>query len=184
MEDADRVRTGVAAASAVGAIKEPFGLESLFGPVRQQVDSYGQRTKQEALRSFVLSCGAMVVGFGWLLIWGIVAVQAHKSDVRWMEGIVAAFGAGLSAYIARTFLSLHSTSLAERRYYHRQLLAMDLLLQAERLANVTLEKKGELYAEIVQALIRGAERILPDTPGREPSARQKSGGELSAGNAP
>jgi len=159
--DAGRAEADASVEQAFDALGDQTDLAGLLRLVRAEVSKYNVETRQQAHQSFFASQVAIAVGFLWLLGWGAVAVFWKSDAARLAAGGLAAAGGAISAFINHTYMSLHKTSLQQQSYYYGQPVMTYLLLQAERLANVTPSTKEQLYGEIVRMLIRSAERMVP-----------------------
>ncbi len=138
-------------------------MVSLLDRVGREVSKYNLQTQARASQSFFTSQLAMFVGFMWLLGWGLLAVLLPDREVRLASLALATVGSAVSAFINRTYVSAHRTSLSQLNYYYRQPAMTYLLLQAERVAQRVSgagpDGKDDLCAEIVRLLMRVAERM-------------------------
>lgn len=125
----------------------------------EQIEQYQHATRARASWSFNLAMVAMFAGFAFVLWGGTVLVQAGEATVLAAGTILAAVGGAVSAFLAKTFLSVHRLSLLQLNRYFQQPVINEHILMAQRLAEdcgdpETRRKAYEKIIEQVSALVR------------------------------
>jgi hypothetical protein len=112
-----------------------LALGSLFKLYSKQIERYQDETRSRASWSFYAALIAMFSGFGFVL-WG---GQYGLTDAKWdhiaVGSFIATIGGSISAYITKSFLSVHKLSLQQLNRYFEQPVINDHILMAQRLAD-------------------------------------------------
>jgi hypothetical protein len=159
-------------------------LADLFNLCSAQIKKYEYQTQSRAYWSFICAVVAMSAGIA-LLCWGAVdlfqgATETARTTGHIVSGsIISTVGGAMSAYITKTFLDVHRTSLLQLNHYFKQPVLNSHILSAQRLAD-RLEDgavKKEMYRELIKQVIAliAAEQIESGTPNphdREPAPRR------------
>ncbi|MEC4019381.1 hypothetical protein [Streptomyces sp. H27-D2] len=141
-----------------GAESPGRSLAMLWELTHARLDSYHRIAQGQATRSFRNAQGAMVLGFALLVGFAGVAVVASTTAGAVVAGGLGAVSAGLSGFVARTFVRSQETAAGHLRAYFDQPLEFSRYLAAERLAataELSAEQRAEIVTAMVQAIIAG-----------------------------
>lgn len=150
-ERTDQLRAARDAALPVGEAK----LARLLSANRDLLDEYQRPVRRQARTSYTFAQIAIFVGL--LLLIGGVVITLLASDSSAKLGVagVAAVGAAVSGYVARTYLRVYERAQDQLNFYFREPLISSYLLTAERLAEkLTGNLKDEVHAEMVREMVR------------------------------
>ena len=136
---------------------ERLALAALWTVTHERLDLYHRIATGQARRSFITAQFAMITGFGLLIVFAIVAVQAHTAAAAIAASGLGAVSAAFAGYIGRTFVQSQQSAAAHLRAYFDQPLEFSRYLAAERLlaaSDVGAGERGAIVHELVQAIIR------------------------------
>lgn len=127
----------------------------------EQIEQYQHATRARASWSFNLAMVAMLAGLSFVLWGGTVLMQAKDAPLLAAGTILAAVGGAVSAFLAKTFLSVHRLSLLQLNRYFQQPVINEHILMVQRLAEDcgdpdTRRKAYEKIIEQVSSLVRPA----------------------------
>lgn len=138
---------------------ETLQLPDLFAACSYQIEVYESQTRNRANWSFSFAVVAMLAGI-LLLCWGafvlfqVAGGKAIATHHIISGSIISTVGCAMSAYITKTFLDVHRTSLLQLNHYFKQPVLTSHILTAERLANQLDDKvKEEMYRDLIQEVV-------------------------------
>lgn len=149
---------GESTASSVRALIEEakvnLEIGTLFNLYNKQIEGYQEETRSRARASFLFAIMAMISGFVFLLWGGAILLAANDAIVLAAGGLVASIGGGVSAFIANTFLSVHTTSLTQLNHYFRQPVINEYILMAQRLADGSgdAQTRNRSYEKLIDSI--------------------------------
>ncbi|WP_234365720.1 hypothetical protein [Streptomyces sp. RTd22] len=100
----------------------------------------------------------MLTGFGLLVIFVVIALNASTTAGSVVAGGLGAVSAGLAGYVSRTFVKSQEVASSHLRAYFDQPLEFSRYLAAERLvadAELSQEQRAEILTTLVQAIVTG-----------------------------
>lgn len=133
-------------------------LGNLFNLYNKQIERYQDETRSRASWSFYIALISMFFGFAFIF-WGGQHILTQTSWDHLAAGsAIAAIGGSISAYITKTFLSVHRLSIQQLNRYFDQPVINDHILMAQRLADnlpdaPTRQKAYEAIISSVTTLI-------------------------------
>ncbi len=154
---------------------ERLALPELWEVTHSRLDLYHDIALGQARRSFRNAQMAMVLGFGLLVVFVLVALRASTTAGAIVAGGLGAVSAGLAGYVSRTFVKSQETAASHLRAYFEQPLEFSRFLAAERIARdsgLDDDQRAEVLASLVTAMVTG------------PVAPPSGAGEPPAGSAP
>jgi hypothetical protein len=165
---------------AVDAIANVFtgtwnlGLPELWKVTHARLSLFHRIGESQARQSFRNAQLAMGAGFLLLVVFVVTAVLARSTAGSIAAGGLGAVAAGLSAYIAKTFVkSQEMTTEALQRYYDEPL-ALSRYLAAERLvmgSGLSESQRAELLHALVHSMVTGSPPTrMPPQRSSEPTA--------------
>lgn len=143
-----------------------LALSELWAVTHSRLDLYHEIATTQASRSFRNAQAAMVLGFGLLVIFVIVALQASTTAGAVVAGGLGAVAAALAGYVSRTFVRSQEAAASHLRAYFDQPLEFSRYLAAERLvadSNLSDEQRAEVVTELAKAMIAGPSAPVGDT---------------------
>lgn len=134
----------------------------LFDVYSKQIEKYQTETQARAGWSFIFSIVSMLSALGFIVWGGVKSVDSGGWETRVLGATLSAVGAGLSAFISKTFLDVHRLSLVQLNRYFRQPVLNSHILTAQRLADQlsdasAKESAYKLIIERIVALVREEE---------------------------
>ncbi|MBV8214685.1 MAG: hypothetical protein JOZ08_15870 [Verrucomicrobia bacterium] len=134
-------------------------LVDLFNLCDAKIRKYEFQTRSRANWSFVWAVLAMPAGIG-LLCWGAIVLFQAAHDAADTHGIISGsiistVGGAMSAYITKTFLDIHRTSLLQLNHYFKQPVLNSHILSAQRLADHLQDDslKKQMYQDLIQQVL-------------------------------
>jgi TRADD-N domain-containing protein len=169
--------------------KEPLpllGLSNLFELYSTQIDKYQAQTQGRATLSFLCAVVSMVAGIS-LLVWGGFAIVQHgvdKEETFWNShilsgSIISVIGGAMSAFITKTFLDVHRTSLLQLNHYFKQPVLNSHILSAQRLSDSVPDM--ELRLKLYQTLIEQVIALIPAEQAQAVDLSFRQGSDLDRG---
>ncbi|MEU4417364.1 TRADD-N-associated membrane domain-containing protein [Nocardia salmonicida] len=166
---------------AIAKVTDPFDLMQLMEVNRRQMEVYDDQARNQSSTSHWTALGAMVAGLS-IVGFGIgVAANADSDATKFATAIIAAVGTTVGGYIAKTFITLNSSTQEQVRYYFEQPLVASYLITAERfIARMPEEDRPEQYRRLVQAAmdqaaaVKGAKQTPVTKPPRRMAARRSA----------
>lgn len=161
---------------AEGELERESGLSlpTLWRVTNTQLEYYHQIVTSQARRSFRNAQGAMVVGFGPLVVLAIVAIGAHTVTSSIIAGSLGIASAAFSAFLSRTFIRSQEGAASQLRTYFDQPLELSRYLAAERLLgemnSISSEEKGKVAVELVRAIALPESAFSASVSNSEPAA--------------
>lgn len=144
-----------------GSVRQGRGrltLSELWTVTHRRLDLYHEIALGQASRSFRNAQIAMVLGFGLLVAFLLIALQAGTTAGSVVAGGLGAVAAGLAGYVSRTFVRSQEAAAGHLRAYFDQPLEFSRYLAAERLvadSNLSDEQRAEVVTALAQAIIAG-----------------------------
>lgn len=139
--------------------RNSLALPELWGVTHARLGQYHVTAVSQARQAFRNAQWAMGAGFVLLLIFVITAVAARSTAGSIAAGGLGAVAAGLSGYIAKTFVrSQEMTTQALQRYFDEPL-ALSRYLAAERIAlgaGLSDLQRSDLFHALVYSMVTGA----------------------------
>jgi hypothetical protein len=141
-----------------------LALASLFDVYSKQIDKYQAQTQSRATWSFLCAVVSMIAGIVFLICggWEIMrlvdkapdgtgAIQGHVLP----GSIISVMGGAMTAFITKTFLDIHRTSLVQLNHYFKQPVLSSHILSAQRLADLMAKDnlKERMYEELIRQVI-------------------------------
>lgn len=127
---------------------------SLWGITQERITLYHGIATRQASRSFMSTQLATVAGFVLIVVFGVVAAQATTPTAAIAAGAVGVVGAGLSAYISKTFMKSQSDASVQLQSFFMQPVEFTRLLAAERLLeNLDPAEKSAAVQQIITAMM-------------------------------
>lgn len=134
-------------------------LSELWKITNKRLRGYRNRTDQQAEQSFRNAQWAIIGDF--LIIVstaGIAAWKTLSTPSSIVVGVIGTVGAGLAAYVGKTFLRLQETTAKHLRSYFGQPQETFRFLIAQRLiAELKEDQRPEAVAQLIQAIARAGE---------------------------
>jgi hypothetical protein len=143
-----------------GGIAPALQLADLFNLCSAQIKKYEYQTQSPAYWSFFFAVVAMIAGIA-LLCCGAAVLFLAAADKTFTPhhiisgSIISTVGGAMSAYITKTFLDVHRTSLLELNHYFKQPVINSHILSAQRLADLVTDGKvrEEMYRDLIEQVI-------------------------------
>jgi hypothetical protein len=141
-----------------------LALASLFDVYSKQIDKYQAQTQSRATWSFLCAVVSMIAGIvflicsGWAIMHlgdkdpgGTSAIQQHVLP----GSIISVIGGAMTAFITKTFLDIHRTSLVQLNHYFKQPVLSSHMLSAQRLADLLVRRdlRETMYEELIRQVI-------------------------------
>ncbi|MFJ6416475.1 hypothetical protein [Paeniglutamicibacter sp. NPDC091659] len=120
-------------------VEDAPSFAQLWAVTQQRIDVYHGIATNQSKKSFMSAQVAMTIGFLIVVGFGVLAANASTISGAISAGAVGAVGAGLSAYIAATFIKSQSESSQQLREFFLQPVEFARMLSVERL----IESLGE-----------------------------------------
>jgi hypothetical protein len=134
--------------------REALIIGNLFNLYNEQIGRYQDETRSRASWSFYIALIAMFFGFGFVF-WGGQHILTQSSWDHLVAGsAIAGIGGSISAFITKTFLSVHKLSLQQLNRYFDQPVINDHILMAQRLADglSNAESRQKAYENIIASV--------------------------------
>ncbi|MEV5770110.1 hypothetical protein AB0L49_02400 [Streptomyces antimycoticus] len=135
-----------------------LSLPELWAVTHTRLELYHDIATGQARRSFRNAQAAMLVGFGLLVIFVAIALNASTTAGSVVAGGLGAVSAALAGYVSRTFVKSQEVASSHLRAYFDQPLEFSRYLAAERLigdAELSQEQRAEILTTLVQAIVAG-----------------------------
>jgi hypothetical protein len=142
------------------------GSSALFDLHSKELVAYQIDTQQRAGWSFIFAIIAMVFGLAFLVSGYGRIIDGQTWEKASVAAVFAALGAALSAFITKTFIDVHRTSLNQMNRYFRQPAIAMHVLTAQRLADAAGDEKLKLraYRAIIARIINLISEDSKDLP--------------------
>ncbi|MGW3572449.1 TRADD-N-associated membrane domain-containing protein [Streptomyces sp. NPDC000941] len=151
-----------------------FTLAELWTVTHTRLELYHDIATGQARSSFRNAQAAMLVGFGLLIAFVAIALNASTTAGSIVAGGLGAVSAALAGYVSRTFVKSQEVASSHLRAYFDQPLEFSRYLAAERLiaeAELSQEQRAEVLTTLVQAIVTG-----PTAPAQaNPNGQQQAG---------
>jgi hypothetical protein len=138
---------------AVGPEGDPLELKALWVENRTRIEGYHSLVTSYASSTRRLTRTALAVGFGFLLVAGLLSLFASTPTAAVATSVVAVSGAGLAAFISSAVLRNADTSAREVQAFFSHPLNLEKYLTAERMLS---DLKEPALSEARLSLIRAA----------------------------
>ncbi|MEU5929315.1 hypothetical protein ABZ817_38320 [Streptomyces antimycoticus] len=135
-----------------------LNLPELWAVTHARLELYHDIATGQARRSFRNAQLAMLVGFGLLVGFVAIALNASTTAGSVVAGGLGAVSAALAGYVSRTFVKSQEVASSHLRAYFDQPLEFSRYLAAERLvanAELSQEQRAEIVTTLVQAIVTG-----------------------------
>jgi hypothetical protein len=144
-------------------------LTRLLTANRELLDEYQKPVRRQARTSYLAAQIATFVGLGILVAGTTIILALGESSARLGVGALAAVGAALSGFIARTFLRVYERAQDQLNFYFREPLVTSYLLTAERIAGkLEGELRQQALADMVSEIVRAVRgNLSPSAAGDE-----------------
>jgi len=150
----EAVRSDVMQAEEDAIVDGEVDFVRLWRATQRRIDLYHEIATRQAKDSFRYGQGAAGVGFGVIVIAGIIALFARTSAASVAAAITGVAGGGLGAYIGATFMRSQDVASAQLRDYFRQPLELSKFLAAERLVrSLDAGDRPAAVARIVDGIV-------------------------------
>jgi hypothetical protein len=167
-----------------------LNVASLFDLYSKQIDKYQAQTQSRATMSFLCAVASKVAGIA-LLIWGGWAI-VHPLNNQTGDGtlvdshllpgsVISVIGGAMSAFITKTFLDIHRTSLLQLNHYFKRPVLNSHILSVQRLSELiwSQDVKEKVYQDLIKEVI--ALIALEQAQPVDLSSRIKTGGRSDPG---
>lgn len=126
----------------------------LWNVNQKRLDYYHEIATAQARQSFRNAQYAMIVGFAVIVVAAVAIVRAQNSTGAAIAGALGAVGAGLAAYVGRTFVKAQEESANHLRSYFAQPLELSRYLIAERLLDkASIDSRDAAAKEVALAIL-------------------------------
>jgi hypothetical protein len=133
------------------AAGHPIDFPTIWAANQKRLDYYHLIATSQSRNSFRNGQLASVLGFGMVIVLGIIAARTENTTGAIAAGSVGIAGAAFSAYIGATFMKAQSEASAQLREYFLQPVEAARLLSAERLLEGL---EGDNRAQAVNLIIQ------------------------------
>lgn len=132
-----------------------LSLGALADLYSKQIESYQTQTRNRANLSFYYALIAMLAGLVFVAWGGLYLLTSSTLNSVAAGTSLAAIGGVVSAYLTRTFLSIHRLSVEQLNTYFNQPVINDHVVNAQRVAELVADPKERdaLYRLIVLSLL-------------------------------
>ena len=150
----EAVRGDVMRAEEDAIVDGEVDFVRLWRATQRRIDLYHDIATRQAKDSFRYGQWAAGVGFGVIVIAGVIALFARSSAASVGAAITGVAGGGLGAYIGATFMRSQDVASAQLRDYFRQPLELSKFLAAERLVrSLDPADRPAAVAHIVEGVV-------------------------------
>ncbi|MFE9168245.1 hypothetical protein ACFYNZ_01750 [Streptomyces kebangsaanensis] len=135
-----------------------LALANLWSVTHARLGQYHGIALKQAKRSFRNAQFAMLMGFGLLATFTVMAIRAENTAASVAAATLGAISAALAGFVGRTFIRSQEASAAHLQRYFDQPLELSRYLAAERLlANSELndDQRAEVLMTVLQAMVNG-----------------------------
>ncbi|MFF9307091.1 hypothetical protein [Streptomyces sp. NPDC014777] len=133
-------------------------LARLWKLTHTRLELYHEIATTQARRSFFTAQFSMVIGFGLLVLFVVLALKVSNTAGAIAAGGLGAVSAALAGFISKTFVKSQQTAAEHLKAYFDQPLEFSRYLAAERLladAGLPDEQRAAVVAQLVQMIAAG-----------------------------
>ncbi|MER6230953.1 hypothetical protein ABT169_17640 [Streptomyces sp. NPDC001616] len=144
--------------------RSALALSNLWSVTHARLSQYHGIALKQAKKSFRNAQFAMLLGFGLLVYFTVMAVRAESTAASIAAATLGTVSAALAGFVGRTFIRSQEASAAHLQRYFDQPLELSRYLAAERLiadSELNSDQRAEVLMAVLQAMVAVPGQVQP-----------------------
>nr|WSW49915.1 hypothetical protein OG296_43700 [Streptomyces sp. NBC_01001] len=136
--------------------RSALALANLWSVTHARLSQYHGIALKQARKSFRNAQFAMLLGFGLLVTFTVMAIRAESTAASIAAATLGTVSAALAGFVGRTFIRSQEASAAHLQRYFDQPLELSRYLAAERLiadSGLNADQRAEVLMSVLQAMV-------------------------------
>ncbi|MFI8892667.1 TRADD-N-associated membrane domain-containing protein [Streptomyces paradoxus] len=144
--------------------RSSLALANLWSVTHARLSQYHGIALKQARKSFRNAQFAMLLGFGLLVTFTVMAIRAENTAASIAAATLGTVSAALAGFVGRTFIRSQEASAAHLQRYFDQPLELSRYLAAERLiadSELNGDQRAEVLVTVLQAMVAAPGQAQP-----------------------